>query len=81
MMLEVDKKNGEIKLDSAGRPVVKTSHTLSPVPWLLIGGEAEGFEPNPEVDHPGLGNLAATILLLLGFEAPTGYLPSLISKR
>jgi len=81
MMLEVDKENGEIKLDSEGRPVVKTSHTLSPVPWLLIGGEAGGFVPNPEVDRPGLGNLAATILLLLGFEAPNGYLPPLISKR
>ncbi len=79
MMLEVDKKTGEIKLDSEGRPVVKTSHTLSPVPWLLIGSEGEDFELNPEVDNPGLGNIAASILFLLGFEAPAEYLPSLIS--
>ena len=81
MMLEVDKKTGEIKLDSEGRPVVKTSHTLSPVSWVLIGTDAERFEANPEVKDPGLGNIAATILLLLGFEAPADYLPSLISKR
>jgi len=81
MMLEVDKKTGEIKRDGSGEPVVKTSHTLSPVPWLLVGAEANRFEANPAVGDPGLGNLAATILVLLGFEPPDDYLPSLISLR
>ena len=81
MMLEVDKKTGRVKLDDRGEPVVKTSHTLSPVPWLLLGQDADAFEPNPSVDNPGLGNLAATILLLLGFEPPSDYLPPLIVVR
>ena len=81
MMLEVDKKTGRIKLDDRGEPVVKTSHTLSPVPWLLLGHDADAFEPNPNVVEPGLGNLAATILLLLGFEPPSDYLPPLIVVR
>lgn len=81
MMLEIDKKTGEIKLGSDGNPVVKTSHTLSPVPWLLTGKDSDRFEPNPQVERPGLGNLAATLLLLLGFEPPADYLPPLIVKR
>ena len=36
--------------------------------------------PNPEVERPGLGNIAATILLLLGFQAPEDYLPPLIRR-
>ncbi|MCU0302847.1 MAG: 2,3-bisphosphoglycerate-independent phosphoglycerate mutase [Thermoanaerobaculales bacterium] len=78
MMLEVDSKTGKIKLDRDGAPVVKTSHTLSPVPWLLVGRDAELFRPNPDVERPGLGNIAATLLLLLGFEAPPDYLPPLV---
>jgi len=81
MMLEVDPKTGEIKVDGDGRPVVKTSHTLSPVAWVLTGTDADRFEADPEVGSPGLGNIAATLLLLLGFEAPSDYLPSLIRVR
>jgi 2,3-bisphosphoglycerate-independent phosphoglycerate mutase len=81
MMLEVDRTTGRIKLDDRGEPVVKTSHTLSQVPWMLLGRDADAFRPNPNLDDPGLGNLAATILLLLGFEPPDEYLPPLIEKR
>ncbi len=81
MMLEVDKKTGEIKRGPDGKAVVKTSHTLSPVPWLLTGKDADRFVPNPRVERPGLGNLAATLLLLLGFAPPEDYLPALIVTR
>jgi 2,3-bisphosphoglycerate-independent phosphoglycerate mutase len=81
MMWEVDKATQEVRRDSDGRPVVKTSHTLSPVPWLLVGADAQNFEANPEVELPGLGNLAAAVLLLLGFQRPADYLPSLIRPR
>jgi len=81
MMLEVDKKSGTLKLGEDGEPIVKTSHTLSPVPWLLMGAAAEHFEANPEVAEPGLGNLASTLLLLLGFQRPAHYLPALIAPR
>ena len=56
----------------------KTSHTLSPVPLAI-------FDPNYDGDYhmaggaaPGLANVAATLLNLLGFESPADYLPSLI---
>ncbi|HSL18669.1 MAG TPA: 2,3-bisphosphoglycerate-independent phosphoglycerate mutase [Methylomirabilota bacterium] len=81
MMWEVDRATGHVKLDGDGKPVVKTSHTLSPVPWLLVGERADELVPNPEVKAPGLGNLAATILLLLGFSAPADYLPPLVVPK
>ncbi len=78
MMLEVDRATGAVKRDQHGRPVVKTSHTLSPVPFLLVGRDADRFRADDAVAQPGLANLAATLLLLLGFEAPPGYLPPLV---
>jgi len=78
MMFEVDRSTGDLKRNPSGNPVIKTSHTLSPVPWCIVGPEARGFRANPAVAEPGLGNIAATILLLLGFEAPADYLPTLI---
>jgi 2,3-bisphosphoglycerate-independent phosphoglycerate mutase len=78
MMWEVDRKTGALKTDAKGEPVVKTSHTLSPVPWCMVGENANRFKINPAVAEPGLGNIAATILTLLGFEPPGDYLPPLI---
>jgi 2,3-bisphosphoglycerate-independent phosphoglycerate mutase len=81
MMWDVDDATGKVKRRADGSPVIKTSHTLNPVPWLLAGVAAERFEPERAVGHPGLGNLAATLLLLLGFAAPVDYLPALIRAR
>jgi 2,3-bisphosphoglycerate-independent phosphoglycerate mutase len=81
MMLEMDKSTGQVKRDANGQPVRKTSHTLSPVPWVLAGKEANRFEYNPEATAPGLANLAATLLTLLGFLPPSDYLPSLIRLK
>ena len=81
MMWEVDGATKTVKRRPDGTPVIKTSHTLNPVPWLLTGHDAECFEPNPVVTAPGLGNIAASLLLLLGFEAPSDYLPSLIRRK
>jgi len=81
MMWEVDGTTKTVKRRPDGTPVIKTSHTLNPVPWLLTGHDAECFEPNPVVTAPGLGNIAASLLLLLGFEAPSDYLPSLIRRK
>jgi 2,3-bisphosphoglycerate-independent phosphoglycerate mutase len=78
MMWEVDPATGAVKRRADGSPVIKTSHTLNPVPWLLAGAAAGRFEAAPGIERPGLGNLAATLLLLLGFAAPPDYLPALI---
>jgi 2,3-bisphosphoglycerate-independent phosphoglycerate mutase len=79
MMWEVDRATGEVKRDGQGRPMIKTSHTLSPVPFWLAGAGIDGLTANPAVADPGLGNIAATVLFLLGFESPPDYLPSLVA--
>jgi 2,3-bisphosphoglycerate-independent phosphoglycerate mutase len=78
-MYEVDKK-GAIKVDDQGRNVVKTSHTLNQVPFLLY---APGYKLaiDDSVTEPGLANVAATVLYLLGLEAPPDYQSSLIRSR
>ncbi|MCK5378421.1 MAG: 2,3-bisphosphoglycerate-independent phosphoglycerate mutase [Acidobacteria bacterium] len=78
MMYEVEKTTSKVKMDANGVPVKKTSHTLSPVPWVLLGHGAESYRANHRLNQPGLGNIAATLLLLLGFEAPEDYLPALV---
>ena len=77
-MYELDKK-GNVKRDAAGHTKAKTSHTLNPVPFVLISSQADpGYRLRQDLPAPGLSNVAATILNLLGFEAPEDYDPSLI---
>ena len=78
MMWEIDRGTGLTKLDGDGNPVIKTSHTLSAVPWCLVGADANRFRINTSVGAPGLANIATTLLTLLGFKAPSDYLPSLV---
>jgi len=77
-MFELDKK-GNVKRDAAGRTKAKTSHTLNPVPFVLVSAAATpGYRLRTDLPAPGLSSLAATVLNLLGFEAPDDYDPSLI---
>jgi 2,3-bisphosphoglycerate-independent phosphoglycerate mutase len=79
-MFEIDKKTGEPSLDTEGKTKAKTSHTLNPVPLHV-------FAPGTRIaldlsvggrEKPGLANVAASVLTLLGYEAPDDYHPSLI---
>jgi len=72
-------KDGSIAYDKAGKPKLKTSHTLNPVPYIIYAPGLSGLKLNPSVPQPGLGNVAATNFNLLGFKAPDDYLPSLVS--
>ena len=75
-MFELDKKTGAPKQDASGAPKVRTSHTLNPVPLHVF---APGMDVRmARVPDAGLANVAATLLQLLGFEAPEGYRPSLL---
>ena len=57
----------------------KTSHTLSPVAFAIHDpGFAGDYRMAPS-DDAGLSNVAATLINLLGFEAPATYRPSLIA--
>ncbi len=76
-MFERDKKTGAPKRNADGRIAAKTSHTLNRVPLHVY---APGYELaiDTSVARPGLANVAATTLHLLGLVAPEGYEPSLL---
>jgi 2,3-bisphosphoglycerate-independent phosphoglycerate mutase len=77
-MYERDKKTGEPTIDGAGRPVAKTSHSLNRVPFYVFAPGAD-LRLDPNAADPGLANLAATLLQLLGYAAPDDYAPSLLA--
>lgn len=77
-MFQLDKK-GNLILDNEKRPSPKTSHTLNPVNFCLYDPKGK-FTLKKEIKNPGLANIAATVLDLLGFEAPEGYHESLLEN-
>jgi 2,3-bisphosphoglycerate-independent phosphoglycerate mutase len=79
-MYELDKK-GNVTRNPEGRAKAKTSHTLNPVPFVLISGENPGYTLRQDLPKAGLSNVAATVLNLLGFDAPEDYDPSLIEAN
>jgi 2,3-bisphosphoglycerate-independent phosphoglycerate mutase len=79
-MYELDKKGG-VKMEN-GRPKAKTAHTLNPVPFIIYDPAYAGeYCLGNAVAKPGLANVAATALDLMGYRAPEGYEPSLLSWK
>uniref|UniRef100_A0A7N0V7N1 phosphoglycerate mutase (2,3-diphosphoglycerate-independent) n=1 Tax=Kalanchoe fedtschenkoi TaxID=63787 RepID=A0A7N0V7N1_KALFE len=72
-------KTGQPLLDKNGQIQILTSHTLQPVPIAIGGpGLAPGVRFRRDVPDGGLANVAATVMNLHGFEAPSDYEPTLI---
>jgi 2,3-bisphosphoglycerate-independent phosphoglycerate mutase len=61
-----------------GERVMKTAHTLNPVPFVIYDPEYKGEYEMAPLEKRGLSNVAGTILNLLGYENVEGYDPSLI---
>jgi len=82
-MFELESKTGAFQKDSeTGKYKNKTSHTLNPVPVIIYDPQFSGeYDLDHSVKDPGLGNVAATLLNLLGFDAPEDYLPSLVKLK
>jgi 2,3-bisphosphoglycerate-independent phosphoglycerate mutase len=86
-MFERD-KSGAFKVGADGRRKARTSHTTHPVPLIIVGPDAgrtfrlapsvSGPDTTPAADAPGLANIAATCLNLLGFQPPSDYAPSVV---
>lgn len=78
-MFEMDKKTNEPKRYPGGKIKAKTAHTLNPV-WFIIydptGDDCIDF--NRDIEHPGLTNVAPTLLQLLGLKPPEIYDPGLL---
>jgi 2,3-bisphosphoglycerate-independent phosphoglycerate mutase len=66
--------------DMSGR--VQTAHTTNPVMFAIIdSGYNDEYTVRDDLEDPGIGNIAATILNLLGYKAPDYFLKSLISFK
>ena len=77
-MCEIDKKTGEPKLDKDGNMKSKTSHTLNPVPCIIYDNKFADNYKVVEKDTYGLSNIAATLVNLMGYEAPDSWDESMI---
>ncbi|MGB8860282.1 MAG: 2,3-bisphosphoglycerate-independent phosphoglycerate mutase [Ilumatobacteraceae bacterium] len=80
LVFTADHGNADIMYTEAnGVRSPKTSHTLSPVPFAIYDPNYDGeYRMAPPVDA-GLSNVAATLLNLLGYEAPPDYRHSVIT--
>jgi len=61
-----------------GKKQISTAHSLNPVPCAIVDAGYQGEYEMANVPGAGLANVAATLLNLLGYEAPKEYEPSLI---
>ncbi|MCB9760015.1 MAG: 2,3-bisphosphoglycerate-independent phosphoglycerate mutase [Alphaproteobacteria bacterium] len=78
-MVQRDKKTGAIRRGTSGAPVPRTSHSLNPVPFVLVDPSGR-WVLDPPAD-PGLANVGATLLTLCGLTPPADYRPSLVRPR
>jgi 2,3-bisphosphoglycerate-independent phosphoglycerate mutase len=82
-MFQRDKHGRVIRDGATGQPVVKTSHTLNPVPFLIHDPARQGqYEIDPDrAAGAGIASVTATCLELLGFQPPEDLAPSLLRWR
>ncbi len=81
-MFEMDKK-GQPKVDKDGKMKSKTSHTLNPVPCIIYDNTSAKNNYTVKADNGtfGLSNVAATVVNLLGYEAPDMWDASIIEVQ
>ncbi len=77
-MCEIDKKTGKLKLDDEGKYKPKTAHSLNPVPAIIYDPSGTANARLAQVQSAGIANLAATCIMLLGYQPPEDYTPSLV---
>ena len=82
-MFEIDKKTGAPKQNKDGTYKAKTSHTLNRVPCILYDNtEAkEHYTVKADAGNFGLSDVAATMVNLMGYEAPEMWDPSIIEIK
>jgi len=71
-------KDGNAILDANGHTKAKTSHTLSPVPFVIYDPKSKVPGSLGHSSDLGIGNVAATALEILGLPTPKLWLPSLL---
>jgi 2,3-bisphosphoglycerate-independent phosphoglycerate mutase len=80
LIYTADHGNADIMYtEKDGDRVPKTSHTLSPVPFAIYDPGYDGEYTLAPPPGAGLSHVAATVLNLVGYQAPADYQPSLLS--
>ena len=71
-MFEMNKKSGQPKVGKDGKMKAKTSHTLNPVPCIIYDNTdaKEHYTVKADNGQFGLSSVAATMVNLMGYEAP-----------
>ena len=81
-MYEMDKKTKLPKADKNGNYKAKTSHTLNPVPCIIYDNVTNGaYTVKADEGNFGLANVAATMVNLMGYEAPDMWEESIIDVK
>jgi 2,3-bisphosphoglycerate-independent phosphoglycerate mutase len=82
-MFQRDKAGKVLRDAKTGHPMVKTSHTLNAVPFLIHDpARSDRYEIDPaRAAAAGIANVTATCLELLGFTPPDDLEPSLLRFR
>jgi len=79
LIYTADHGNADIMFtEKNGVRTPKTSHTLSAVPFAIHDPGHQDDYQMASLDGPGLANVAATTIELLGFTPPADYEPSLL---
>ncbi len=68
-MVERDKA-GHPQRGPDGRPRARTSHTLNPVPFLVVDGAGRQLRLADDLPEAGISHVAASVLALLGLASP-----------
>jgi 2,3-bisphosphoglycerate-independent phosphoglycerate mutase len=77
-MVERD-KDGAPTYRADGAPRRKTSHSINPVPLFVADFSGRRIVLRDGMPGAGLANVAATLVELLGFEAPSEFEPSVLT--
>lgn len=81
-MAELDKKTKDPKLDKNGKYKSKTSHTLNRVPCIVYDNfYSDKYTVKNDEGKFGLSDIAATMVNLLGYEAPKMWDESIIKIK
>ena len=79
-MYECNYETGEIIYnENTGEPKPRTAHSLNPVFAYIYEPSGSIQLALSKLKDPGISNLAATCLTLLGFEPPQDYTPSIVA--
>ncbi|MBN1337165.1 MAG: 2,3-bisphosphoglycerate-independent phosphoglycerate mutase [Deltaproteobacteria bacterium] len=79
-MYAIDPRTGAYAVDSQGHRQVRTSHSLFPVPFILVDFTGR-YRLADDLPDAGLANVGASLLLLVGLEPPGEYLPGVVERQ